>query len=687
MTTITAVIPSVAAPSLSDLPNFEAEAEQLWHVGVPAFVAAANSFGSQANIVAGEMNADKIAAGSSATAADLSKTQAAASASAAAASSGAAVFNAGTSYAIYAMAISPVTRQTYRRNSAGTNATDPSASPLWTRISSVGLGEGGASASGEVTLTAVSVGALAMTPTGYGQAVNLPNATTLSAGGVIYSISNVGMYPALIKNSAGTILRFLPPRQTCNVTLVDSSTSAGVWSFQGGEPAGISAAGNVTCGVTIGNAFASAIAVDGLDFIFFTGAALQAVVWDPALRTLSNVVNLTALNIDQDDFLAARYATNQCLCVYGSGGASFVYARVLSYSAGVLTLNPEATAATSGALETLGGLNSGYRVVQCGSTFVFGYAASSGGVARALTGSGTTPSITLSIGTALPNSYGSGVAPWLDSVNATTFVGFGLGLTSIFCLPGTVSGNALTAGTPVNLTSVGNSVSTQAIRKIGARYLLVYNNTVFSGSVVSVSGSTATASTVALAAHAAAADSFAVAALSDRLIVAASTGSSVTINCLVDSAGTAVAGAAITLTGFTTAGIKFVDASATELHFVYKAPISGSVIASIGSSGNNPAINSRVASGDDTLGCLQRGPMVTTETYLDGSTLAGQFLSLADLSASPSTVSAWAGRGFAAEEKFFVRGGIAILSQTERWILSKLDAAGLSAALAKVVIV
>lgn len=99
-----------------------------------ALLAALTDFVTDANALAGEVNADAAAGSVSADAASVSKDlaaasqlAAAASALAAAASAGASIWITGTTYAIGDVRWSPVTRYVYRRITAGAGATDPSA--------------------------------------------------------------------------------------------------------------------------------------------------------------------------------------------------------------------------------------------------------------------------------------------------------------------------------------------------------------------------------------------------------------------------------------------------------------------------------------------------------------------------------------------------------------------------------
>jgi len=98
-------------------------------------------------------------------------------------------------------------------------------------VSSALGGTGGATASGNVTLTSASSGAQAITTTNYGQTVTLPNATTMSKGAMLFNIKNAGGYVLKILNFSGSILGFVYPNEAAMVGLADNSTSDGVWTL------------------------------------------------------------------------------------------------------------------------------------------------------------------------------------------------------------------------------------------------------------------------------------------------------------------------------------------------------------------------------------------------------------------------------------------------------------------------
>lgn len=111
------------APSLSDLPNFDTEAD--------AFLPAMNTFGTQANALATVTYSNAQDAYSNAVIALAQAAAAAASAASSAASAGVVIWVSGSTYATGVCVFSPTNYITYRRKSAstGSSTTDPSADP------------------------------------------------------------------------------------------------------------------------------------------------------------------------------------------------------------------------------------------------------------------------------------------------------------------------------------------------------------------------------------------------------------------------------------------------------------------------------------------------------------------------------------------------------------------------------
>jgi hypothetical protein len=99
------------------------------------------------------------------------------------------------------------------------------------------VGGGGTTTSSatDITLTNASAQVQNVTMTANDKFIILPNATTLSKGGVLFKIYNAGGPSFGIKNAAGNILiDSLANGQSTVLYLTDNSTSAGIWASDSG---------------------------------------------------------------------------------------------------------------------------------------------------------------------------------------------------------------------------------------------------------------------------------------------------------------------------------------------------------------------------------------------------------------------------------------------------------------------
>ena len=81
-----------------------------------------------------------------------------------------------------------------------------------------------------LTLTSASNRVQNVTLTASGLSVTLPDATTLSAGGPVYFITNTGALPFTIKQNGGAIITTLTSGQSVEFKLISSATAAGTWN-------------------------------------------------------------------------------------------------------------------------------------------------------------------------------------------------------------------------------------------------------------------------------------------------------------------------------------------------------------------------------------------------------------------------------------------------------------------------
>ena len=418
---------------------------------------------------------------------------------------------------------------------AGSNVTITNAAGSITIAS---IGGGGTTASGSVILTSASVTAQAITTTTYGQTVTLPDATTVSKGGILYNISNLGAYPLKIVNNAGSTLGFVYPNCPVTVGLADNSTAAGTWSLVGAEPFGPVALTYSTAlaGKTAAATARKVVVIDANRTLILLGTTnLYGIIYDASTKLWGSVTLIRTASLDQ--FEAILSATNQVL-VNSSANAA-MEAVVLTLSGTSITVGTAATAtlsANNNGSVTVGNL------IAVGSSFVITYDVSTPALQmRAMTISGTTVTIgaaTVLNGTTVANVYisavSSSVALVLTNTNASTF----------FATPYTISGTTITLGTGATYASTtANSYQVRPISS-GARTAVVIASTGAAvGLIISVTSTTASISSATLSA--AGGISSAAVIVSGSKLIFVSVGSTGSTNILTDTAGTASAGTPI----------------------------------------------------------------------------------------------------------------------------------------------
>jgi len=512
---------------------------------------------------------------------------------AAAATANAENFNAATTYAQWAVARSLVDGLAYQRKTAGQAATDPAndADPTtgtWRRVS-FALGLGGASASGSVSLVSTSPGMQSITPTAYGQAVSLPDATTLLEGVSERAVYNAGAYPLLVKNYVGAALAFLDPLATGIAGLVDNSTTAGSWSIAGGRPYGIDGVFAATFSSAPGTTPAlQAVELDSdRTLLLMSGAtSLHAVVYNFADGAAGSPVLVRNAGVTTN-VIAGKTATDQVLVVSALTTALEAVVLTVDPADDSIAVGTADTETLAGAIASMGtAATDGTGLVQVGSSWWFGYtrATTVAGI-RAITISGTTPTIGAEAAT-----DGTGIVPIIFAVTSSTALVLSQSAGSnIRPRVYSVSGSTLTAGAAA--ATISASATGFVVQPIGSRWALTYTNTQRYGAIVSVSGTTASASAVQLSSSASASRPC-VAVVGNQMIVASDSSGTVSINVLTDTAGTASAGTAITRSG-SGSNLAYLGASASELWIAHSVGSGTSMraVMRVGISGADPVIN------------------------------------------------------------------------------------------------
>jgi hypothetical protein len=214
---------------------------------------------------------------------------------------------------------------------------------------------------------------------------------------------------------------------------------------------------------------------------------------------------------------------------------------VLTVSGSTITVGT-ALATTLGATSTLVTANT--RLVTIGTSFVLNYYTTADSLPkfRAITVSGSTPSIGSELAYAGGTAFGqthsyahsSSILLHFSMTSATT----------VFVLPITVSGTTLTAGTAATVSTTGATICTGVLSS--SRYALAYLNTTGRGAVVSVTGSVASIST-AVTTMTVGTWSPSIQVFSNQAFILSGQVAAEVINLLTDTAGVATLGTSLTI--------------------------------------------------------------------------------------------------------------------------------------------
>jgi hypothetical protein len=425
------------------------------------------------------------------------------------------------------------------------------AAPSWTQT----YGTGGTTASGSVTLTSASAGSQSITPTGFGQFVKLPDATTLtSKASHVYTLANAGDFPLRIFNNSNSTLGFIPPRQTCIVGLSDNSTAAGVWALSNYS----------LFGQTIGKSFTGLsaassnqnyqVVLDSNRTLFIIGgcpstsAAVNtyAVVYDSSTNTWGTptlvFTGASAVNFST----ASLISTDKTLVIYTtSASGQTVSGVVLTTSGSTITVG---SATTSGGAGVSLGTNFYTDILVVGSSYAIVAGSGVNTYAIAFTVSGTTVSVGAWVALGFTVAIYGGFV-----INSTTFMIYGNNGTQDVAQPVISSGTTLNLGSSVILGVEANGWGQVFPISSGARQLFIsYDGSIITAAVVSLSGSIATASTQTLSSAFSGANvmnGLAVAISGSTALMAyPSASSTLSYVVLTDSSGTISAGTPVTYT-------------------------------------------------------------------------------------------------------------------------------------------
>jgi hypothetical protein len=321
------------------------------------------------------------------------------------------------------------------------------------------------------------------------------------------------------------------------IGLSDSSTAAGVWAYYGLEKTGITAS-YVNSTLTNMGSTIRRIALDANRTCFlFGGTDCYAIVYDASTQTWGSATLVRASLGSGGAFVGVLSATNQVLVV-SNDGTTGMEAVTLTISSTTVTVNT-GTKATA----TLGGTWNAYgQLVAVGSAWVVSYTHTSTGYLRAITVSGTTPTIG-----AQKTPTVASASPLMLFVSGSVVRTIGAQAGNFYCEPFTLSGTTLTGGTYV--TVAYTSAGFRAFLNGNGNIVCHYINTTHYATIFKLTGTTEAASSVSLGTAPGSMPSY-----SDYVQITASKtaflthagGASWYANILTDTSGTATAGTQIT---------------------------------------------------------------------------------------------------------------------------------------------
>lgn len=443
------------------------------------------------------------------------------------------------------------------------------------------------------TLTSTAT-LLKITPASYGVAVTLPDATTCNVGGPLHIIDNKGAYPVRVLNSAGTLLGFVYGGVVSHVSLSDKSTAAGVWTIENNELVGASAQL-----LTTNMAAIDAVIDIGSNQEVIIGRGVSSancygVVYNRSTNTFGSVTLIRTATFGSSLIAACLSGTNQVLVCSVASGATTFEAVTLSISGTTITVNTAATATLSANINTFA---DGCGLIAVGSSFVTSYTvATPAAQIRALSISGTT--VTIGSATVLDGTAGGLI---VASGSVVIAASTSSSVANVFTKPYTVSGSTLSAGTG---TSTAKQLAAHTLRFFvglaSGRFALAVTSSGANtdAAIVTLAGTTTTISFLTAMMGSNCVDAIAV-STNKILLLGGNIGDNA--NILTDTAGTASAGTAITLSSQTVRACLYV--SGTDVVVGEGAASNPVYIQVVSCSGASPVLSQtlRMDNGNSTV--------------------------------------------------------------------------------------
>lgn len=381
---------------------------------------------------------------------------------------------------------------------------------------------------------------LVITPANYGVIVTLNNASTLPTCAQWHVIDNQGEYPIIVQDSTGAMVNFVFPgvRISCGVT---TASAAGVWTFSVKELVAC-VAQFATTGIT---SIRQVIAIDATrDLLLVTAATtayLAGVIHDKSDNSFGSITTIRAVAFNSRAS-GGLISTDKVVVVSTTGVATDLETVVLSISGKTITPGTPATA-------TLSANSSWFQpLVLCGASLVMAYGVVSAAQVRAITVSGTTPTVSAAAvlpGTTLTTTAGENNV--FISGSVAIVVSITNSANNLFVTPYTISGSSTPAvgtGTTTTVTNVDFSNGKIVMMPSGRLFwAFLFNSASILCGFSTLSGTTITTSTTTGLTGNGAPEAIVVSSTKVMVIGAFATNN---VNIITDSAGTPGAGTAIT---------------------------------------------------------------------------------------------------------------------------------------------
>lgn len=247
-------------------------------------------------------------------------------------------------------------------NSGKFLTTDGSAAS-WATVAS--LGSDAAETIASTTLTASSAAAHLVTASGYGKAITLPDATTLTEGVTVFWLKNVSNVDIAVKNNSGKYVNWLYPGMPIVCTLIDNSTSDGKWEMSDYNLTGYITLKDFSQSNTTNYSRAAPIKLSANKWLvyYYVQNDGYAAVYDESTNTWGALTNVWTSVVAQN-LGSCIIDDDRVLITYNA--YSNVYAKVLSISGTTITANTEASA-TIGSFSAVSGET---RTLKIGNNYV-----------------------------------------------------------------------------------------------------------------------------------------------------------------------------------------------------------------------------------------------------------------------------------------------------------------------------